>query len=193
MENFTAERQSDKVLYVTFYTDAIEVKSESEVRGHPVFKDVDMVRIIAPGDKNNIIETRVDDTHKMRFPEKWKQFKSGQVQGINGWLLKEWPAITASQMKELNYHEIHTVEQLAALSDGAIAKVGMGTQELRTKAKAALAAAHGNANNEAQAAEIERLRADLEAMRKMMAQPSTNEDEPKKRGRPAKVNETIEE
>lgn len=176
MDNFVAERQSDKVLHVEFYTDALHSAFQSAEQGRPVFNDVDMIRIIAPGDKNNIIETKVDITHQQRFPDKYKRFKEGQTQGISGWILKEWPAVTASQVKELNYHEIHTVEQLAALSDGSVSKLGMGMQELRTKAKAALAAAAGNAQNEQAAVEMQRMADEIESLKALLKQPATSED-----------------
>lgn len=169
MEDFTETRQSDRVLHVTFYTDAVKHGIKSDEAGRPVFEDVDMVRIIAPGDKNNIIDTKVDDSHKFRFPQAYKHFKAGQTQGVSGWVLKEWPAITASQVKELNYHEIHTVEQLASVSDGTINKLGMGMHDLRTKAKAALAAAAGNANVEAQAKREADLQAELNSMKAQLA------------------------
>jgi len=48
--------QLESTLYVSFYMDAIEFKAESEKAGRPVFKDVPFIKIIVPGDVNNIIE-----------------------------------------------------------------------------------------------------------------------------------------
>lgn len=171
MDNFTAtaERQSDAVLHVEFYLDAIRHGVESDAAGRPVFKDEEMVRIIIPGDNKTVIETKVDDTHKRRFPAKYKAFKEGQKTQVSGWILKEWPAVTASQVKELNYHEIHTVEQLANVSDTAINLLGMGMHDLRTKAKAALAAASGNAENESRAVREKQLQEELDAMKAQLA------------------------
>lgn len=169
MDNFTAERQNDSVLTVHFYTDAIKNGVESDAAGRPVFMDVEMVRILVPGDNKLVIDTKVDETHKFRFPRQYKAFKEGLTTQIRGWILKEWPAVTASQVKELNYHEVHTVEQLSNLSDASVHALGMGMYELRTKAKAALEAAAGNAENEARALREENLQRELDSMKSQLA------------------------
>ena len=174
MDNFasmTAERVSDKALHVEFYTDALLSGYKSEQAGHPVFDDIEMIRIITPGDSKTIIETKVDETHIRRFGEAYKRFKAGLLNTVSGWALKEWPVITASQVKLLDYHNVKTVEQLSTISDQACNTIGMGIMELRTKAKAALEAAKGQAETSAQATRMQRqdeeiasLKAQLEAI-----------------------------
>lgn len=174
MDNFasmTAERVSDKALHVEFYTDALLSGYKSEQAGHPVFDDIEMIRIITPGDSKTIIETKVDETHIRRFSEAYKRFKAGLLNIVSGWALKEWPVITASQVKLLDYHNVKTVEQLSTISDQACNTIGMGIMELRTKAKAALEAAKGQAETSAQATRMQRqdeeiasLKAQLEAI-----------------------------
>ncbi len=174
MDNFasmTAERANDKSLHVEFYTDAMLSGYKSEQAGHPVFDDIEMIRIITPGDSKTIIETKVDETHIHRFKDAYRQFKAGLTNVVSGWALKEWPMISASQVKLLNYHNVQTVEQLSTISDQACNTIGMGMMELRTKAKAALDAAKGQAETSAQAARLQRqddeiasLKAQLEAI-----------------------------
>lgn len=147
--------------FATFYTEAVQLGAESERAGRPIFKDVPFVRIVIPGDQNNIIDRKANDMDKERFPEAWARYQRGEATGHTGTPLEQWPAITRSQVKEAKYFEVHTVEQLASLADSHCQRLGMGFMELRTKAKAYLAAAEGNAHNEAQAAEMERLRQEL--------------------------------
>lgn len=186
MDNFiaTAERQSDAVLHVEFYVDAIKNGVASDQAGRPVFMDQEMVRIIIPGDNKTMIDTKVDETHKARFAAKYRAFKEGKKNVISGWILKEWPAVTASQVKELNYHEVHTVEQLASLSDTAINLLGMGMHDLRTKAKAALEAASGNAENESRALREKQLQDEVDSMKAQLAALSAAAEQKRSPGRP---------
>jgi len=153
-------------LYVQFYTDALEFKALSEKEGRPIFKDVPFVRIIVPGDMNNIIERVADDTDKQRFPNAWARYQNTESKATEGTPLEQWPQITRSLLKECKYFEIHTVEALSNISDAHVAKLGMGFADLRTKAKTWLDAAAGSATITAQAAENDRLKqmlADMQA------------------------------
>jgi hypothetical protein len=172
----------ESTLYVSFFTEALEYKAESEKQGRPIFKDVAFVRIVVPGDVNNIIERKATKEDEMKFPRAWARYQAEEREAVDGMPLEQWPQITRSLLKELKYFEVHTVEQLAGLSDGQVSKLGMGFTEYRNKAKAFLEAASGTASQTAQAAENERLKqqmADLQAQ--IVALGSE-----KKRGRPAK-------
>lgn len=175
----------ESTLYVSFYMDAIEFKAESEKAGRPVFKDVPFIKIIVPGDVNNIIERKATKDDELKFPKAWARFKAQETESHDGMPLEQWPQITRSLLKELKYFEVHTVEQLASLSDSQVSKLGMGFTEYRNKAKAYLAAAAGTAELTAQAAENERLKnmiSDLQKQVTELAKPKV--------GRPAK--ETVE-
>jgi hypothetical protein len=84
-------------------------------------------------------------------------------------------------VKECKYFEIHTVEQLANLSDMNVSRMGMGYMELRNKAKAYLVAAAGTSGETAQAAENQRLKEMIADLQRQM-----NEVSEKKLGRPKK-------
>src|SRR5690606_24049750 len=112
---------------------------------------------VIPGDKNNIIERPAKDADKQKYPRAWTMFERSATEGEQGTPLSQWPQITRAQLKEANYFEIRTVEQMAGLSDTHVQKLGMGFGELRTKAAAYLAAAAGTADVTAQAAERERM------------------------------------
>jgi len=145
-------------LFVTFYTDAIELKAQSEKEGRPIYKDVPFIRIIVPGDMNNVIERVADDNDKARFRQAWEKYERSESQAAEGTPLDQWPQITRSLLKECKYFEIHTVEALSALSDSHVTRMGMGYQELRNKAKVWLDAAKGTSDITAQAAENAQLR-----------------------------------
>ena len=172
-------------VFVQFYSDAVEMKAESEAAGRPIFKDLPHIRKLVPGDSNNVIERVAKDHDIQMFPRQWEAFQRQQVTGRSGTPIEQWPQITRAQCKEAKYFEVHTVEQMAELSDTNCQRMGMGFMELRNKAKAYLQAAAGTAAQTAQAAENRRLQDEIEALRAQMA------ELPKQRGRPPKV-ETAE-
>lgn len=147
-----------KGLLVRFFMDSKQLGFESEKRGHPVFKDVEMVSIIPLGDNRTELHKEVTDVERNRFKEEYAAFKAGEDGAKHvGLVLKEWPQITSSMVKTLNYFNIFTVEQLADIDDNAIQRVGMGTRDLVTKARAYLAQAKDTAATQRYAAENARL------------------------------------
>lgn len=162
-------RKGDENLFVEFYMGSVENKMESERAGHPVHIEKPFVRIHIPGDPHNITDTIAKPYYQQRFADEWKKFMDNQGQAQEGWLLKTWPIVNVAQVKNLEYLNVHTVEQLAGLTDAQCQKVGMGSEELRMKAKAALGAAKDGAIVAAQAAENKRLGDELEALKAQIA------------------------
>lgn len=157
--------QAENNVFIEFYTDAVEMGYESEKQGRPIYADMPHIRILIPGDKNNIIERRASKADEQKYPNAWKRFQSSEVSGQTGTPLEQWPQINRSQVKEAKYFEIHTVEQMAGLSDANVDKLGMGFRDLRTKASAYLGVAADTAKATAQASENERLRSEIEDLR----------------------------
>lgn len=122
-------------VFVTFYTDAVELKYESERQKRPIFKDVPFIQKMVPGDANNIVERAAKEQDMQQYPRQWAEYeamnKSGEVIGTP---LEKWPNVTRAQIKELKYVECHTVEQLAQMSDGNLMKMGAGFRPLRESA-----------------------------------------------------------
>lgn len=166
--------------YAVFYTEAIKMGAESETAGRPIYKDVPFVRIMVPGDNTNVIERKATEDDKRRYHQAWAQYERGEAQAMHGTPLEQWPQITKAQVKEAKYLEVHTVEQLAALSDSQCQRLGMGYLELRTKAKAYLTAAADGAAVAQQAAEIERLRAEIADLKALMQQEKRGPGRPKR-------------
>lgn len=124
----------DDKLYKRFYKDVLPDAEASKDAGRPKFRDVEMVQIIIPGDKKNIVirEAREDD--KVRFAKEYAAFKAGEDEPIDGFPLKEWGQITKSMLEELKYMGFRTVEHVANASDAACSKFA-GLQMLKTRAK----------------------------------------------------------
>lgn len=153
-----AEMQSNPAsgsekLYVTFDLHQRHNKTKSDAEGRPIFDDVEYIRIIVPGDKQNEIHRPATDFERRRFARQYAEFKAGTREAQSGMPLKEWTGISASQAKELEHFHVYTVEQLAGLSDANLQNIGP-IRGLQAKAKDYLEKAAGNAPLEKMRAEL---------------------------------------
>jgi hypothetical protein len=175
------DNSNSNALFVEFYEESLEIPFKSEQEGRPVYEQREFVRIMVPGDSMNVIETPATPEHKEQFSRQYERFKKGLKDVVDGSPLTQWPPVNKSQVKEMAYFEIHSVEQLAELSDSTCKKMGMGYMELRGKARAWLLAAKDGAIVTRQAVENERLQGEIEALKEQIAILAAP-----KRGRPAK-------
>jgi hypothetical protein len=153
-----------------FYIRPLQNAFKTAQEGRPIFDDVEYVEVIIPGDRNAVVDERVKDEHRQRWPRQYQNFKDGREMAQDGTPLEEWPGVTRSQVEELKHFNVRTVEVLAALDDSGLQRaVPMGGYALRDKAKRFLELAAGSAPADALAAERERDRATMEAMKEQMA------------------------
>tara|TARA_R110002012_G_scaffold8102_1_gene37533 strand:- start:2217 stop:2780 length:564 start_codon:yes stop_codon:yes gene_type:complete len=106
-----------------FRWEAKQNSAKSKVEGRPIFDQVPFVTIMSPGDNKNVIDAKVNDDHKSRWPRQWEAFQKGSEQPLNGTPINEWPALNMAQVAELKALNIFSIEQLANLDD-------RGTQEM---------------------------------------------------------------
>jgi len=119
-----------------FYVSAQRNNFRSEQEGRPCFDDVEKVEILIPGDRHATWDGRVTQVHKDRWPREYEAFKKGLEPAEGGTPLDQLPGMTASQVEELKYMHVRTVEALAGLSDDQCRKaISMGGMALRDKAK----------------------------------------------------------
>lgn len=148
-----------------FYRDKAENGFKSAQEGRPVYDDVEMVEIIIPGQNQSIATERVKQHHKERWPSQYAAWKAGLEAVHDGSPLELWPPLTPAQIANLKALNVHTVEQLAAVDDQALGRIGMGARDLREKAKAYLTnAERGQALSQAMA-KIATLEATIESMK----------------------------
>lgn len=127
--------QGDETLLVKFFTHPKLDQNAAKAAGRPIFNDTHYIQIMQPGNKDSIIIRPAMEMDKQRFAEHYKKFLAREDQSaISGTLLEEWPGVTRSQVEELRYLNIRTVEQLAAVSDSNAQNI-MGVQMLKTKAE----------------------------------------------------------
>ena len=133
------------------------VKSREE--GRPIFEDVEYVKIHIAGDPKNLQDRKVQDRDIERWPLHYKAFKEGLEAPTEGTPITEWPVIGEAKRRELLALNIKTLEALAELPEGGIARLGIGARELVKKAQAALEQAKGQAPMNALIDENEQLKA----------------------------------
>jgi hypothetical protein len=167
----------DSRLYVEFTMEAIHQTAKSEEEGRPIFKDVPHVHIHFPGDRTKQIFRPVKfvDDHQgpadpVRFPKQWAAFQAQAEQVQDGTPVEHWGPLTKSQAMEFKAMHIHTVEQLAGISDSNLS--WLGARELRDKAIAWLAQADGGKETMRLTAENATLKADMEDLKRQMKEMS---------------------
>jgi len=144
VNDFENRYAGDKGVHARFYIFPQKNEAKSASAGRPIFEDTEFVEIFASGNSSNIVRRPARQMDKERFRRQYEAFKAGHEDQVQGTLLHEVPWITRSQVEELAYLRIRTLEQLANVSDAACGK-HVGLYDLKSKAQKALAAAEGAA------------------------------------------------
>jgi len=155
---------------------------KSREAGRAIYKEVDCIKIMVPGDKLNIIDRPVDDLDRRRFADRYAKWQVGAGTTIEGTPLASLPGMTPGKVEEYKFFNVHTVEQMAAAPDN-LGQKFMGFHENKRSAQSFLEIAKGNApiekmNQELKArdAKIEELQAQIEAITQMMAAKATQKE-----------------
>lgn len=163
---FTRPDAGDESLVAFFYPGVMKNEAKSLDAGRHIYDDLEFVKIIIPGDKNNLIDRPATPQDKRRFAKQYALFKEGRTEDdqISGTRLNEWPFLSRGQCEELRYLQIRTVEQLAEVRDDITTRVpGLvnlkkNAQVWLGKSKSAAEAAKITKQMDDQSREIETLR-----------------------------------
>jgi hypothetical protein len=187
---------ADRCLAVLFTMEEVEDKVQTAAQGRPIFKSVEFCEIQVPGDRDCISKdrvTRMQPDPRLRFPAAYAKFKAGHADQLVGTPLIEWGPMPRSTAKSYAAVGIHTVEQLAGLSDGNAQSL-RGSIEDRTKARDFLETSKGQAPLTEARAEMARMRDEMAALREQIRElggaPSAAPSPPtpkRKPGRPRKT------
>jgi hypothetical protein len=199
---------------VKFFYSYNENREKSLKEGRPIFDEIPSISIQWPGQDETV--RRIEPQDIQEYPEKYARFKAGSEPVLEGTPLAEWPMMSGSAMRELQYLGFKTVEQLAAATDDVKRKLGPLSKFCKL-AKDWLDAANSDQNSvvklKQQLAQETKHRQQLEQKVELLLQrieanegtdlrsyrkeviPSTEAeedmvddlDEPKRRGRPRKV------
>lgn len=193
---------------IRFAKEAFEDRNKTIAQGRYIVRDVDIVYIKQIGEKDETPKVADEWINQLReqaygsngnppsvpmdqFDRAVKlleNFRKGFENQPNGFPVREWAVLTPSQVANMNSMETFTVEQVAGWNENAMARFGNGGRELKAKAVLWLASGDQKAEqitaleveNKALKAQLEKLAADVAAIRS-----EANEDRPQ-RGRPRK-------
>lgn len=156
--------------YPRFYLDPVQDEVASAQQGRPIFRQLERVEIILPGNPHTRPVANVTEEHRQRWPREYGAFREGVEVSPDGTPLEEWPILNRAQVAELKHLGIKTVEHVAALDDHAMQRIGMGGRVLRDKALAYLDDAANVAMNERLSKENDDLKARLSALENQNAE-----------------------
>lgn len=195
---FAGAIDPDAVMVARFYVKAVKnnFKTLHNPQGTPVYEDKIYCEYYPAG--NTILRMDVPSTsiHEQRFHRQWAYFKSSQKEDANGagTPLSQWAILSPADVENLKGMKIHTIENIAAMSDHALEVLGMGIagmspHVLRGRAQGYLGAAKDTALPQQQAAEIVEMRKQLEDMKALLQAKTEVKTVAKRKGRPPKVKE----
>lgn len=173
-----------------------EFRTDYEPQPDGSVKEVDWVVWIKKGMQNpSTIECKVSRMPKFYALEwevlepAYKRWKEKQTATVEGTPLAAWPGMTPSLVKVLQSVNIYSVEDFVQLEDSAISRLAVpGLRGKIATAKAFLAAM---VNTAGVSNEVTKLREENEFLKKEMAELKAmvvgDKPEPKRRGRPPKI------
>ena len=128
------EQEVDAQLLVRFFYKVREDKNATLKEGRPIFKEVEYVEIRIPGSRSVQACRPATEDDKRRFHRHYDAFQKRVEMPEEGTSLTEWPQISRSQVEELKFFGVKTVEQLASMSDTNISQF-QGGYGLRNRAQ----------------------------------------------------------
>ena len=130
------------------------------------------------------------------FRSAYKVWKETQEVPLSGTPIKNWPALSLSQVTNILSANIRTVEDLACANEDALAHIGMGGRALKAKAIAWLSTASDTGKiaeeNAAMKVKIDQMAIDLDDLRATNQQllSELGQGKPKSRG-PIKTGDDV--
>ena len=160
-----------------FYMRAVRNAARSEAEGRPVFDEAPYVKVLVPGDRNSVVDRRVGDADRERWPGQWAAFQAKRARPA-GTPIGHWPYLTVARAAELKALELLTVEQVAAADDALAERIGGDAAALIERARQFLQPQSETETELRQ--EIDRLKRRVADLERERAKPRPAE--PRKRG-----------
>ena len=145
--------------FVVFEQRPVEDRNATIEAGGIVMRDVDYVIVRQVGCKDTFEKEAIEwlaDIDRAaangsypaewakHFREKFNAYKAGQSEPELGLSVRQWPSLSKSQVENLLAAGVRTVEDVASMNEPTMQRVGMGSRELKSKAKTYLETREGN-------------------------------------------------
>lgn len=151
---------------VTFREEPEFMEYLTKQAGSPVYRNRIMTTMISPGNTKTVwdhattgiayemvIDEESGEVHTswevqeqcengdvpepVKFPNAWARFLKKTTTAVEGWPIEEWGVVSKTYAQSLKSQNVHTVQQLAAMTDQNAQSI-MGALKYRDLAKAAL-------------------------------------------------------
>lgn len=164
------EKMPERPPYVRFESRPIEDQNATIKAGAVCYKDVDFALITPAGSKDvheavasEWLEKIEREAKSGRIPQTWvahfhavyEAWKKDEEPPVAGTRLSHWPSLNKAQLEQLRNLRLLTVEDVAAMNEEAISRIGMGGRALKQRAQAFLDAATGPAKQAEQLAAMQ--------------------------------------
>lgn len=172
--------------FIEFETRAEEDRNASLEAGRKVYRDVHYVIVRIRGSQNTTEKPAEDwftqckqkvENGKMDprwldgFHYMYEQWKKGEEVAAEGTHIKNWPAITPAEAKNLQAAHVVTIEDAAAMNEETMKRVGIGARRIKQLAEDYLSGESKVAMElDALRAENENLKSSLETLQEQLAE-----------------------
>jgi hypothetical protein len=147
-QSFGPESRATRLtgLIPRFEIKSVTDPSATEVQGRPIFRDIEVVELITPGNPYNIPVETVTDEHRQQWADQYRAFKAGHEMSADGSPLEHWPILFGKKsiIAEFKALNIMTIEHVRDMNDHACQRF-MGGMRWRQLAKAYLDDAEASA------------------------------------------------
>lgn len=134
--SFSHNQSSGPRNYAKFYLEPILNKFKSKEAGRDIYESKEFILIICPGQNKTEVRRPVQENDKKEYHQEWRAFVENKPDAIVGTPIENLPRLDPGMARQLKHLNIHTIEQMASLSDSGLANIGIGANELKTRAKA---------------------------------------------------------
>lgn len=160
----TASYGDDSGVLAIFDDEFIKNEFKSNMEGRAVFDHYYSVELQWPGDNTKTFKytfpiTQTKNEYIERFPNQWAAFRNATEQVPDGTPIEMWPPLDKKRVFELKANKIHTVEQIAVLTDQTGPTLGIEWRKMRDQAIATL-------NPSASLAQVSRLQGENEQLKR---------------------------
>lgn len=163
-----ASQQADSALRVQFGTFPHLDQDQSDKEGRPIYTEEVYIMIMVPGERD-IVHRPAWEKDFERFPQQYAAFKNKQSQDTaSGTPLKVVPWLSLGQVKELEYFNCYTLEQLANMPDSTAQRF-LQINKLKQLAKDHLQAAKESSHLTTLRADLDKKDSQIEMLMKQVS------------------------